>query len=482
MITGQQALRSIEQAAFTLRGQETQIDGALRSADEEVARLRADRTGLLRQLAQVRLDTLQRDQTVGALDAAERRALALIQEARGSMDAIARRAEEAAAALQAATATRHARADAVTQTLEALESLQVQVEPTVRSSPEWLSQKAAVDRQAAVVDASDKKAALAEADREAKRKPYEDDPLFMYLWRRGFGTPAYGSGFFVRFFDRKVARHIGFDGARPNYAMLIEIPSRLRAHAEACKADLDAERARLVAVEQAGLKAAGSGPLEEAHAAAQAALAAAEAELAKAEAAAKSADEARQAALVDRSNGAFEAALAVLAEADGAQSVRELARAAAKTATPADDAIVARIGDVDAAIRSAEDQVKTLRLQAAQIAQRRADLDQQRAQFRQRGYDNPMGQFGNETVIADVLGGIIKGAVQGAVLGSVLNGGYQQRPPRADSGFGGGGGFTMPSGGSWGGGSGGGGGWGGGSGGGMGGDSGGDGFTTGGSF
>ena len=58
MITGQQALRSIEQAAFTLRGQETQIDGALRSADEEVARLRADRTGLLRQLAQVRLDTL----------------------------------------------------------------------------------------------------------------------------------------------------------------------------------------------------------------------------------------------------------------------------------------------------------------------------------------------------------------------------------------------------------------------------------------
>ena len=143
---------------------------------------------------------------------------------------------------------------------------------------------------------------------------------------------------------------------------------------------------------------------------------------------------------------------------------------------------MARIGDVDAAIRSAEDQVKTLRLQAAQIAQRRADLDQQRAQFRQRGYDNPMGQFGNETVIADVLGGIIKGAVQGAVLGSVLNGGYQQRPPRADSGFGGGGGFTMPSGGSWGGGSGGGGGWGGGSGGGMGGDSGGDGFTTGGSF
>jgi hypothetical protein len=57
------------------------------------------------------------------------------------------------------------------------------------------------------------------------------------------------------------------------------------------------------------------------------------------------------------------------------------------------------------------------------------------------------------------------------VLGNVLKGGYSQRAPRADSGFGGGGGFTLPDFGGGGGGFGTGGGFGGGGG-----------FKTGGGF
>jgi hypothetical protein len=55
-----------------------------------------------------------------------------------------------------------------------------------------------------------------------------------------------------------------------------------------------------------------------------------------------------------------------------------------------------------------------------------------------------MGQFGNEQVIGQVLGGLLQGVVQGAVLGQVIQGGYSQRQPRADGGFGGQGGFTFP--------------------------------------
>ena len=79
-------------------------------------------------------------------------------------------------------------------------------------------------------------AANAEAELGAKRKPYDEDPLFIYLWQRGFGTGRYQSGNFVRVMDRMVADFIGFANVRPNYAALIEIPLRLREHATAQRA------------------------------------------------------------------------------------------------------------------------------------------------------------------------------------------------------------------------------------------------------
>ena len=85
---------------------------------------------------------------------------------------------------------------------------------------------------AQVLEAAERKATQAEADLAAKRVPYEQDPIFMYLWRRGFGTPRYASTGLVRNLDRMVARHVNYADASRNYAMLTELPIRLREHAE----------------------------------------------------------------------------------------------------------------------------------------------------------------------------------------------------------------------------------------------------------
>lgn len=85
---------------------------------------------------------------------------------------------------------------------------------------------------AQVLEAAERKAAQAEADLAAKRVPYEQDPIFMYLWRRGFGSPRYTSTGLVRNLDRMVATHVGYADASRNYAMLTELPIRLREHAE----------------------------------------------------------------------------------------------------------------------------------------------------------------------------------------------------------------------------------------------------------
>lgn len=95
-----------------------------------------------------------------------------------------------------------------------------------------LEQAAGAPASAEVIRNAEDKAAQAEADRAEKRKPYEADPLFMYLWRRRFGTSDYRAGSLVRYLDRKVAHLIGFEDARVNYAMLMDLPDRLREHAD----------------------------------------------------------------------------------------------------------------------------------------------------------------------------------------------------------------------------------------------------------
>ncbi len=484
MISGQQALFEIEQATAAVRSQEAESARLLAGADQELAELRAGRSTLLRQLAGARLDAMQRENVVAELASAERRALQVLADARASLAGLSERIDAAQKARAAAEAERRAKAAETTQALTALEDLQAGVEAKVRSSAEWIAQKELADRAQHVFEAADAKAARAEQDRAAKGKPYEDDPLFMYLWSRGFATSRYRSGLFVRFFDEKVARLVGFAGARANYTMLKEIPLRLREHAERCRAASQAEREKLTAIEKAGLVAAGSTPLEERLQAARTALAEADARLKSADAALHALDAERDEALKADVAAAHERAVEILSTADSTAPIFELYRKAAATLSSEDDSIVRQIEANDKTIAAAERKRADLIGQAQQLAQRRSDIEAERARFYRRGYDSPMGQFSNENAIGDVLKGILAGAIQGAVLGQVLQGGFSERGRRADSGFGGGGGFTFPGGGGSGGGWIDSGGWGGGPGGGSdsGGFGGGDGFRTGGGF
>ena len=75
MISGQQALREIEQATAAVRSQESECSDLLQGADQDLARLRAARTDLLRQLAAARLDAMQSEKIAGELASAEQRAL-----------------------------------------------------------------------------------------------------------------------------------------------------------------------------------------------------------------------------------------------------------------------------------------------------------------------------------------------------------------------------------------------------------------------
>jgi hypothetical protein len=460
-VSGREALSSVETAINGVRSNESRLAQVLSSAAAEAERQRKQLAECFKSLALIRLDILVRNEAVGELDAAERRALDLLRTHKAKLDQLLIKHGGAQSAVVAAEADHRAKSAALTAAGEPIKALQLKIEKERAEDPVWKSQRARVDEAAKIATAADEKAKQAEADRETKRKPYEADPLFMYLWKRGFATAAYKAGNFVRFFDRRVALLVGFDTARPNYSSLNEIPLRLREHASDLAKRVEDEDRKLEQIERAALMDAGILPLETALVTAQAALKVATETLAKAQTALAALDQERGKLVDEGDRRAHDEALAVLTQAIAREDIQTMYREARATGTPDDDRLVRDIEQTQTLIAKADKEVGQIRDEAREIARRRGELEGVRDNFRRNRYDGPWGQFEFDrgASVDDIIGGIVRGAVQGAALWALFQQGYRKRrdwddDDDDDGWFGGEGGEGGERGKSWGGGSG----------------------------
>lgn len=424
MITGREALATIEQAIGRARSSETELDSALRSAEEEAARLRAERAKHFRMLAKVRLDSFMQDGVSGSLDSAERRALELVHTRSMELKEQAAGRSSRFSAVRKGEDLRHDRASQLEQALAGYEAIRKASQGKIEASAPWKAQLAVISNAEKIAEESDKKAHLAEADREEKRKAYEGDSLFMYLWREKFGQAEYQGGLIARFFDRMIAKKVGFADARANYSMMNEIPLRLREHAERRKQAVREAKDGLAQAEAEALKSLGAGDLVGKVASARQALILAETALSSAQADLKAYEDVINAGKEDP---AYSEAIEILAEADAREDLRELYREARETKTRDDELVVGQIEMIDAKLTRTEKEIEAIREDARSMARRRAEIERERDQFRRRGYDNPYGGFANESILGHVLGGILQGTIQGTILNDALKDNYRQR-------------------------------------------------------
>jgi hypothetical protein len=452
MLPARDALSSVESAISQVRGNETRLDGALRQAVDDLARLRREEAEGFRALARVKLDQLSQTQVMSDLDAVEKRALAIIEGQRLQLETLGKRREQAARAVSVAETARHDRVDALEAAADAIEDLRVKVSAAIASEPEWRAARAAVGEAEDVARSANEKAKYAEADLTEKRLPYEGDPLFMYLWNRKHDSAEDRSGTFTRFFDRMVARLVGYGDAKLNYAKLIEIPLRLREHAAARAAAIDEAKAAVAAIERRALVAAGIEPLEDRAAQAKAALDQAEARLAEANRALDALDAERQKTLGGEADVAYGGAVELLAQSLAREDFAQLYREAFQTPTKADDQALGAISEARKRIAKLDAEVASIRSDIREAARRRGELEGARDRARAQGYDSPWGGFADQAAIGAVIGSILNGMGRGGDLDRVLRDQYRRREPRADPGFGGGWGQSGPWGGATGGG------------------------------
>ncbi len=468
-----------------VRKDEDRLVAMLNSATEEAARLRAREAECYRTLARLRLDALARDEVDGQLDSAERQALLLLDRRK---DLLAKAAEQRAgvvAKITAAQAVANEKAAKVEAAADAIEALRGRTEARLKSDAGWQAALQRVVHAEQIAAGAEEKAKRSEEEKGDKKKPYEADRLFMYLWQRGYGTTAYKAGFITRYFDGKVAELINFEPARANYYMLNEIPKRLREHATRLHDDITTEQRTLEAYERGALEADGIKPLEAVLEAAELELKAAQDQLASHEAALKALDDDEHAALTSGTDPQFQKALDLISGSMARDDLRQLYNDALATPTPEDEKIVKQLQDLRHSLARVDSQIEETRKAAIDLSRRRSELEQSQQVFQKSGYDDPFGGFINEHVIGQVIAGVIRGAMSSRDLDRVWRDNYQRRsPPRSRDNFGGG--IRLPSGEAWrrpsdGGGGGFGGGFSGGGGGGGGGSSGG-GFRTGGGF
>jgi hypothetical protein len=452
MFTGRDAMSTVEQAISKARNDERGLDGALRSAAEEAAQHKSEEAEGFRTLARVRLDALVGQKVIGDIDAAERQALAMLESHRQKIAEIVQRRDHCQGALDRAEERKHDRDQELADALEALDELEDKTAERVKGDTRWHDAKEVVDEAQAIATNADEKAKLAEEDLGEKGKPYVSDPLFIYLWTKRHAQAEDRSGVFVRFFDRKVARLIGYSAARANYAMLQEIPARLREHAAIKQADLDEAKRKLAVVERDALVAAGVEPLEARVEAAHAAMKTAEDEVVKITAELKGIDDER-AKLVDAGENE-DRAIDFLAAALAREDLNDLLNEATRTPTKADDKAIAAIANARAAREKIDAEVRQIRADIREMARRRTELEEARDRARSIGYDDPRGRFdGGQDIILQVVAGILSGALRGYALDRVLRDTFRPGRRRGDYDIGGRWGDMGPGGfpGPWGG-------------------------------
>jgi hypothetical protein len=435
MISGFEALQSIDRAYGQIREEEMRVDDRLRTVSEESARLRQERLALLHRLAEVKFRMLKSGELARDLDMAEREVRRLLEEAARETAQIAAGREQAAAALKQAEAARAACAAEYEAAGQALQAFETAHQPDIIADPKWTALADEATRAEKTWHEAERKTRQAEEDRETKRTPYEADPLFVYLWKRQFGSSAYRSGGVVRYFDSLIARMINYSEARANYTMLNQIPERLRAHVDRLKTSLDGLHQEIANFRQERLLAAGAGPLQARLQKARAARDASEAEVGQRQKAFAEADAKFDAINGKDNDGLLARAVQLMVDNDSRDDVITLYREAERTRSNEDKEIVAQIDQLTRQLGKAEADLTQLRKQSRDLAHRRDEVEAARQSFRRRRYDYPGTTFRNEAAINDVLGGVLSGMIQGAVLEQVLQQGYR-RPPSIDWGGG----------------------------------------------
>lgn len=406
-ITGPEALTAIEEALRDIRREEDEALHRLARGVELMTKLRTQEAELFRQLCADGAAPVASDMLAAAARKAEI-ALGAHDESLALTDVRIGALDEEIAATAATRATLRAEAARHEADLRALAET---VRPGLGSNRSYAEAIEQAREAAAIAEESLRKTAQAEADREHNGRSYRDDPLFMYLWEKAYGTKTYRANVLGAWLDGKLAALSGYDAARSNFSLLNDIPLRLRQHAERRQDAARAAAREVAAFERTAIDAAGGKATREAM----------EALLDE-----MRADDDQIVRLQDQRDEALKAQrdLAQGNEAGFATAVSELQAALTRPELPAllsgargsiaNSTVVHQIEDVRQRVHEQDLEVREEKARLKILAARRRELEDIQYELKAQGYDGPRARFARDDLTGEVLNDFLRGEISAA--------------------------------------------------------------------
>jgi hypothetical protein len=428
MIPGRQLLASIDRTLAEQRRALSDTETRLETARRALLELQQADVADYRALAALRLDQLDAGALERHIDAAEQQVLTLLQGRQEALAELETRIAAAAHAREQLDAERETLAERVEQAAARVSAAEASTLARLEQDAAYRqAREGATEAERTAMHAGEK-ADESAREEDAKGASYRADPLFMYLWTRQHGTPKQRGNPLTRWLDAKVARLIGYADARANFARLVEIPQRLREHAETLQAAADAKLDALEQLQDDARQADGIPALITALDAEQDALSALDVRIATARDAQRQLDEER-ARFANGEDDHSQQAIAHLAAELARDDLMALRRAALATPFPEDDEIVARLLARDDQRRLLEASLTGLQQGLAPQRQRLGELDAVRADVIRNGYDRPGSSFADGELAQAMLVSFVNGLLDRQGLWRVLREQRRYRPP-----------------------------------------------------
>jgi uncharacterized membrane protein YgcG len=407
---GREALAEIDEILRRARDGLSDVERRYNSARSALAKLQHEEIGAWSELAKLRLIAIERGTLLEALDAADHKVAEILRERSAAAAKIDASIDAANLRLGETESQRAGQQDVVAAASDALDAAEGEAQEQLTEDPAYQVQLTTTEDADFVAEQAEDKAESAQRDRLEKGKPYEADPLFNYLWERGYGTSAYAAWPLTRMLDGWVAKLCGYELARRDYRLLTEIPARLREHAERMRADFDAEVENLRALETTAAEQVGV-PERAAQ------LENEEERLASLDADIERQEDALRALVRERvqfANGSdvwYARCIDILKEAMRRKGFALLTERAARTHEPADDRLVAQLRELEGDIRRHEQDLSDYGRVYERERLHLYEVQDVRRRFKRARFDDPRSEFLDAALFTLVLQRLLNGAV-----------------------------------------------------------------------
>jgi chromosome segregation ATPase len=446
MLSGRQTLASLDDGMRQLHDSVQDMDQQVRESSNSLMDLQRKQSENFKRMAQIRLDEVVSDELRDGLSLADRQARELIRKRAAKLGAVNRQIKTTREKLAGLEEQRGGASQDCDRAAEALDRAEAKTQQRLAANPAYQQQLEKARQAERTAEHAMEKTRQAQSTREQKGGLYESDPLFSYLWQRGYGTPSYTAGNLTRYLDDWVAGLCDYSSARPDYSALLEIPVRLKEHADRLHAQADEEFIQLTRLEVEEAAADGVPERKTAVEETRARLGALDQEIEAAEDGLEVLEQQRG-RFANGEDEDFQQAVQTVSGAFERESLLNLYEYARATATPEDDLLVRELEDLRERLEQAGETLADRKRMRERHADRLHELEDIRRRFKRSRFDSTHSEFRNDALLTMAVSQFLAGTVTSRELWRTIERGQRYRKIRANPNFGSG--DFLPRPGTW---------------------------------